>query len=286
MKKAISLVFVLAFCLLLCACVEQNATPTTTLHVHVWETATCTTAKTCSICKQTEGSAIGHNWEIATCSTPKTCTYCNITEGSVASHNYKDGTCTMCSAKDPKAEQISNATAAYTMLQLAEGYCDLFSSMISDAWYFAIYKGDDYYNGDDAISAFSSYVGIEKSLVAQGVDSYLDKLGYEHISYLRAAILATNSGALYVLDYALSNNDGFTNAKECMDEAKEYIKALDSSYASINAYAELSAYYSAVTSYYNFCISPSGSYSQLSATLSGFRSNCSTNRNLCSLFFE
>lgn len=40
---------------------------------HNWTAANCTTAKTCSICGKTEGSALGHDWADATCTAPKTC---------------------------------------------------------------------------------------------------------------------------------------------------------------------------------------------------------------------
>ena len=57
---------------------------------HNWTAANCTTAKTCSICGKTEGSALGHDWADATCTTPKTCkrTGCTATDGSPLGHNW------------------------------------------------------------------------------------------------------------------------------------------------------------------------------------------------------
>ena len=57
---------------------------------HNWTAANCTTAKTCSICDKTEGSALGHDWADATCTTPKTCkrTGCTATDGSPLGHNW------------------------------------------------------------------------------------------------------------------------------------------------------------------------------------------------------
>lgn len=252
-------------------------------HEHTFSKATCLEPQTCTECGATDGTALGHAWKDATCQAPKTCSICDITEGSVAAHNYIDGTCSMCGSTDPKIEQVSNAKAAYADLLIAESYCDVFSTMISDAWYFAIYKSDDYYDGDKAISAFSSYVGIEKSLVKEGVDSYLKKMSFPVNSVSRGAVLATNSGALYVVNYGLTNNEGFKNAKECIDSAQKKIQALNPDYASVNAYSDLTGYYSAVCAYYEFCYSPSGSYSQLSSTRSVFRTNCATYRNRCEL---
>lgn len=56
---------------------------------HNWTAANCTTAKTCSICGKTEGSALGHDWADATCTAPKTCkrTGCTATDGSPLGHD-------------------------------------------------------------------------------------------------------------------------------------------------------------------------------------------------------
>ena len=57
---------------------------------HNWTAANCTTAKACSICGKTEGSALGHDWADATCTAPKTCkrTGCTATDGSPLNHDW------------------------------------------------------------------------------------------------------------------------------------------------------------------------------------------------------
>ena len=275
MKKACMVIIFVLLTLSLASCACE----------HEWLDATCTQSVVCSKCGETAGNALGHTWVDATCATPKTCSVCATTEGGLASHQYSNGACSMCGVADPKAAQVTNAEIAYTNLLIAEGYCDMFSSMIYDAWYFAIYKSDDYTSGSKAISAFSKSVGINESLVTAGVDSYLNKVGYSITDLHRCAVISTNSGALYVVDYALSNNDGFANAKECLDDAKTLIKSLDANYASVNAYSELSSYYSAVSSYFDFCYSPNGSFSQLSASLNSYRANCEASRNKCDIYF-
>ncbi len=252
---------------------------------HNFTDATCTAVKTCATCGITEGGYANHTWVNATCQAPKTCSYCKLTEGSVVDHAYKDGACTMCGGKDPKVQQISDASYAYEVLLVAEEYCELFADMIYDAWYFAIYKSDNYSSGSSAISAFASYVGINSSIVTEAVDSYLNALGYSASDIYRLAALSTNGGALYVVDYALTKTGGFAGAQECLDEAKAKIQGLDKDYASVNAYSELTSYYSAVKTYFDFCYSPSGSFSQLSGKLNTFRDECGFYRNKCSLYF-
>lgn len=63
---------------------------------HVWNDATCTTAKTCSACGATEGEALGHTWVDATCTSRVTCSACNATKGTRLEHNYVEGVCSGC----------------------------------------------------------------------------------------------------------------------------------------------------------------------------------------------
>jgi len=61
---------------------------------HAFNQATCTLPKTCTICGQTEGEALGHSYSAATCTSPKTCSACGETNGSAAGHQWKEATCT------------------------------------------------------------------------------------------------------------------------------------------------------------------------------------------------
>ena len=76
--------YFLLFCVLLCSC---------SLHDHEWQDATCTAAKTCSICGDTDGDPLGHQWIDATCTDPKTCSVCGETKGSPRSHKWESATC-------------------------------------------------------------------------------------------------------------------------------------------------------------------------------------------------
>lgn len=57
---------------------------------HEWNEATCTLPKTCSICEEVEGEALGHIWTDATCSDPKTCSVCGETDGEPIAHTPGD----------------------------------------------------------------------------------------------------------------------------------------------------------------------------------------------------
>lgn len=69
---------------------------------HVFLPATCTSAKTCRYCGDTEVEALGHDMAAATCTAPKTCTVCGLTEGEALGHSYDnacDTTCNVCNAE-------------------------------------------------------------------------------------------------------------------------------------------------------------------------------------------
>lgn len=69
---------------------------------HEWNAATCITPKTCVLCNETEGEALGHTWEAATCLEPEKCSVCHETKGEALGHNWEDATteapktCTNC----------------------------------------------------------------------------------------------------------------------------------------------------------------------------------------------
>jgi len=58
--------------------------------VHNWVDADCDTPKTCSVCGETEGEALGHDWVYATCTEPDTCNRCGETQGEALGHHLSE----------------------------------------------------------------------------------------------------------------------------------------------------------------------------------------------------
>lgn len=65
-------------------------------HQHSFLEATCIYPKTCTVCKETEGTALGHTWLEADCDNPKTCSICGTTEGKALGHLMEVGLCSRC----------------------------------------------------------------------------------------------------------------------------------------------------------------------------------------------
>lgn len=80
---------------------------------HEWTAADCTTPKTCSLCNETEGEAIGHKWLKATCTAAKVCKNCDETEGDPLGHDWIDATteapttCTRCKVTEAKRSRLT-----------------------------------------------------------------------------------------------------------------------------------------------------------------------------------
>ena len=99
---------------------------------HKFADATCTAAKTCKVCKATEGKALGHQFADATCTTAKTCTVCNATEGEALGHKFADATCTtvktctVCNATEGEAlgHKFADATCTAAKTCTACGATD------------------------------------------------------------------------------------------------------------------------------------------------------------------
>ena len=88
-------------------------------HEHAWQDATCTEAKKCTGCEETEGEALGHAWQDATCTEAKKCTGCEETEGEALGHTWKDAT-----YEAPKTCTICNATEGESLAAEADAYCE------------------------------------------------------------------------------------------------------------------------------------------------------------------
>ncbi len=90
--------FLLALLVLLAGCAAMPETTQSLsscqIQGHTWQEASCITAKTCTVCGETEGETLGHTWQEATCAEPKICTRCAVTEGEALGHAWQEATCT------------------------------------------------------------------------------------------------------------------------------------------------------------------------------------------------
>lgn len=285
-----------------CACGEKENKIIDALgHTEVIDpamTASCTwdgktEGKHCSKCNtviiaQKTIKATGHTEVIdsavpATCTTGgktegKHCSVCNMvlvqqTATPAVDHVLVDFQCQNCTYFDQKNSDIANGSLAYSYLSSTRSIAfDDCAARLQKAWYFAIYKSDDYSGADAIITAFASYTGVKKDLVIKSVDKYLTLNGFNITEITRWAVLGTNGGAVFVITDIMSGM--LDAAKTGILSAKEYYEKMSDDYDNVSKKSIIYLYLSEMINYYNFLISPTGSYSTLSGTLSSFKNNC------------
>lgn len=85
---------------------------------HEWQEADCTRPRTCAVCGETEGEALGHEWQEADCTRPRTCSVCGETQGEALGHDWQEDcthprTCTVCGETQGEAAEHSWQEADY-----------------------------------------------------------------------------------------------------------------------------------------------------------------------------
>ena len=99
MKKFVFLISLFLLTLALCGFCQE----------HTWQDASCTEPKTCTVCGETEGEALGHDWIPADCTTARTCARCGELSGSPKGHKWQAAdcehpkTCSVCGETEGKA---------------------------------------------------------------------------------------------------------------------------------------------------------------------------------------
>ena len=273
MKKIICIVLVI--CIL--------SVPLTSCgHEHDWKSATCSTPKTCNSCGETDGSSLGHSYSAPTCTEPKTCTVCGQTTGSPLEHTYELGICTVCNELSPSAkkDQLAISEEIIKDLETLETYCYAQTLAYQNAWYFAIYKAEDYYSYDAILADFSKKIAIDSDYVNDAIIDYLEDIGMETKQINGVAVLRTNSGALAVAERAIELRYGM------VDSCNDLISKITDNLRKINGkvigndYGEAIAdYCNVIFNYYDFAKSPSGSYNSYTSSASTYITYCNNAKN-------
>ena len=106
---------------------EHDHENAVTVHEHTWTNATCTFPKTCSVCKATEGDALGHtpNAPDGDCNTALLCSVCNATvrEAGVHLPERDDGNCTTEVRCDECGEVTTEAKSGHVDAD-GDYFCD------------------------------------------------------------------------------------------------------------------------------------------------------------------
>ena len=185
-----------------------------------------------------------------------------------------------------KENEIIAAGNAYKSLNEAKEYCENIMATIYNAWYFSIYQGEYYSNYEGILSGFCETTGLKKDDVAAKVEEYLEVNGLSQKDSQRFVLFKNSSSVVKIVLSIHIKNESYSTVSSLLDSAKESLKSVTSKYEDETGYSMLKSYHSAVSSYLEFCKSPSGSFNQLSTTIDTYENNCNKHKNDLSFVFD
>ena len=196
--------------------------------------------------------------------------------GCECRHEYANGKCIHCQSIDPQVEierkerenELSAAKNAYNSLIEAHNLTVEIMESIYNAWYFAIYKADDYDFTDDFVMAFDFATGLSNRAA---MDAILSELGYSQNDVWRYLLISDFSYAVAVVQRTQKITYETIDTK--LASAQAEIKKLSNKYSDYTGLGSLKSYYSEISAYLAFCKSPNCSFSQLSTTMSNYENN-------------
>ncbi len=145
---------------------------------HSWTEATCAAPKTCSICGETVGEALGHAWTAATCTAPKTCPVCSETEGIALGHDYVNGVCSRCNTS--YADGFDTLVRTYTTGKVT---FSIYES--ADGLYMAVISGTGAVPNWSGLSNYSAALHtlvVQEGLTSIPYGAYKDMAALETVS--------------------------------------------------------------------------------------------------------
>lgn len=184
---------------------------------------------------------------------------------------------------DPKEEEFKAAQDAYNCLVDVHETCVSVMDSVYGAWYFSIYEYDDYY-GITGFEEFCSKTSIPSDEFAKIIREWLGSDSYSKSTLYSFLKDFSDSVSLVTLFY--EKNETFSETQALLDEARASLKSVTAQYADYTGYETLKKYYSELSSYFEFCQNPTGSFEQLKTTIETYERNLRTYKSDLSFVFE
>lgn len=161
-----------------------------------------------------------------------------------------------------------NAKTAYEQLKKVSELCITGMDSIYDAWHWAMYDLNDVY----ADSAVFLSMGFEVTgFTVDEIEGAAEALGYDG-----GDAKANWNVCLWVAQQALTERGDYAEVQANMDSAAAILQELTEEYDDYTYYPKLKEYYSSISSYVDFFVSPSGSFNQLADTINSYENGIRT----------
>ena len=146
---------------------------------HTWKEATCTSPRTCTVCGEKEGEALGHVWTEASCAEPRMCTVCGATDDYVLEHKYNDtGECTVCGA----TKEYANSYGYFSKEELFAMAQDAIENYVYPSYiYNYCYLSDVHI---EKVTDTKLMYGTDCYSVVATADIVINKISFEDISFV------------------------------------------------------------------------------------------------------
>lgn len=181
------------------------------------------------------------------------------------------------------------AKKAYENLNEAADTTDTVMGSVYSAWHFSIFSGDDYtLNFNSGAYDFAKEIGVDSGTASTAMSKVLSdvpsfaRLGESYYGQGFAEPVYCIKAVLLICD----ENGISDDIEKKLSDAKEEIKQISDADPNYKNLDELKKYYSEVQSYYEFAVSPSGSYKECGSTIENYRSNLKTFKNDLSFDLE
>lgn len=187
-------------------------------------------------------------------------------------------------SQSKKEIEYEAANTAYQDLVKAHELCiDIMDSMYG-AWYFSIYKYDDY-SGSNGFKEFCYEANLysQDALDAVGVIFEMDNVS-AYAAY--ETLLDDFDWSIAIVEQVYKSNGTYNDIENCLSNAKLSLKSVTNEYSDYTGYSVLKSYYSEISAYYEFCKSPTGSFAQLKTTIDNYETNLRNYKNDLSFIFE
>lgn len=157
-----------------------------------------------------------------------------------------------------------NAKEAYGKLKEVAELCITGMDSVYGAWYFGIYDADDAVFFDFSLSLETGFSSdeIETARDSLGISEKIAKSDWQY--------------SLWIVEEAFTERGDYDTINSNMEAAEKVLQSLTEEYDDYTYYPKLKEYYSAIKSYVDFFVSPSGSFKQLADTVNNYENGIRT----------
>lgn len=200
--------------------------------------------------------------------------------------------------KDKKAFEASKI--AYDEINTAYEITEQFGSDVYEAWRLGIYEKDDVL--DDGVATLASELSLSESEIRDGVaytfydilDQNWDEVSDEDKQDTRKRaddLFSIFEDDLFSFCVMVATNAYIANGKTeeaetALANAKSQMKELSEQYSDYEHYPNLKGFYTATSSFFEFCKDPTGSFEQVKSTINDYKNEARDYKSDLDYIFE